>query len=331
MLCKQGIFLQFLKVIPRSIRLSGLSGKWLALLSTGWIPGLQSTITQAVVSEKCTWPPDIRFSQKHFLMSAFTKKKIGCPHTLGEKLTRARKLKSLELRQVEQDTKVAFKYLQALERGQYDQLPASIYTRGFLVRYATLLDLPAATLLADYEHELTCFRQARKNHQGVLLANRSKQDQPGLLRPSITDQWLKHPNRFLVTPGILWGGIISLFLVAVLGYMWFQVVSFAAAPPLEVVTPGSALKVTVQQVEVAGITDPSAQITINNQPVAVDLDGHFRQQVQLVDGMNTIEIAAVNKAEKQTLKTLQLMADLPKPPTTIDTPALPATSEGIKE
>ncbi|MEK7183918.1 MAG: hypothetical protein AAB701_00115 [Patescibacteria group bacterium] len=145
------------------------------------------------------------------------------------------------------------------------------------------------------------------------------------LRPSITDEWLKHPNRLLVTPGVLWGSLIGSFLVAVFGYMWFQVASFAAAPPLEVVTPGTAIRVTVEHVEVAGITDPTAEILINNQPVAVGPDGHFRQDVQLVDGMNTIEIAAVNKAEKQTLKTLQLMAELPT--VAVDPPVTPPPSE----
>ncbi len=247
-------------------------------------------------------------------MVAFTRRTIGCPHTIGEQLSRARKLRKLELRHVEQETKVALKYLQALEQGQYDQLPVAIYTRGFLTRYAAFLGLNVSKLLSEYQHELTCYQQASK----ARLTRQQTQavGKPALLRPSITDEWLKHPNRILVTPGVLWGGVIGSFLVAVLGYMWFQVASFAAAPPLEVVTPGTAVRVSVEHVEVAGITDPTAEILINNQPVAVDPDGHFRQDVQLVEGMNTIEIAAVNKAEKQTLKTLQLMAELPEPPTT---------------
>lgn len=262
-------------------------------------------------------------------MPVFTKRKIGCPHSLGEQLTRARKLKSLELRQVEQETKVAFKYLQALECGQYDQLPAPIYTRGFLVRYIALLCLNETALLKEYDHELVCFEQAHKALKSKQISSLKRSARDGMLQPSVTDEWLKHPNRWLITPGLLWGGVISVFLVGVLTYMWFQVASFAAAPPLEVVTPGTAVKVTVEQIEVAGITDPNAQILINNQPVSVDGSGHFRQQVQLVDGMNTIEIAAVNKAEKQTLKTLQLMADLPKVPT--NQAIAPTTSEGTKE
>lgn len=259
-------------------------------------------------------------------MVAFTKRTIGCPHTVGEQLARARKLRKLELRHVEQETKVALKYLAALETGQYGQLPAVIYTRGFLTRYATFLGLNITKLLNEYQQELTCFQQASKAQSRRQQA-KQQPGQPALLRPSITDEWLKHPDRVLVTPGVLWGGVIGSFLVAVLGYMWFQVASFAAAPPLEVVTPGSAVRVSVEHVEVAGITDPRAEILINNQPVAVDPDGHFRQDVQLVEGMNTIEIAAVNKAEKQTLKTLQLMAELPEPPVAEPTQVEPAPAE----
>ncbi len=241
-------------------------------------------------------------------MAAFTKRKIGCAQTLGEKLMRARKRKSLELRAVERETKVAFKYLLALERGRYGELPAPIYARGFLARYAAFLGLDAAQLAAEFDHELMCYRSLTR-------ARASKQAQEGVLRLNVADEWLKRPNRWFVTPGVLWGGVIGVFLVGIMTYLWFQVASFAAAPPLDIVTPGSSVRVSVEQVEVAGSTDPTAQLTINNQPVTVDADGHFRQRVQLVEGMNTLEIAAVNKAEKQTLKTIQLMADLSAPAT----------------
>jgi hypothetical protein len=114
-------------------------------------------------------------------------------------------------------------------------------------------------------------------------------------------------------------------MLVILGYIWFQVSSFAAAPPLEIVTPGAEVRVTVEQVEVAGLTDPMAQLMINDQPVTVDTEGRFRQPVALVAGVNTIEISVKNKAEKETVKTIQLLADIPEQQ--IDLTAIPTLPE----
>ena len=196
------------------------------------------------------------------------------------------------------------KHLQALERGQYTHLPATIYTRGFLTRYAAYLELKPDAVLADYESEAACFAQAMR-------VKRSKQSEEGLLRPHVADEWLKDPNRLTLTPSMIWGTSLSVIMLVIVGFVWFQVASFAAAPPLEISTPGSQLRVSVDQVEVSGTTDPMAELAINGQPVAVDTTGQFHQAVNLVDGVNTLEISAKNKAEKETVKTIQLLADIP--------------------
>ncbi|MBI4023298.1 helix-turn-helix domain-containing protein [Candidatus Berkelbacteria bacterium] len=239
-------------------------------------------------------------------MSPFTKKRLSAKQRLGTKLARARKRHGADLRVAERETRIACKYLQALEDGRYGDLPASVYVRGFLIRYAAYLGLRAEVILADYAHESACYQQAH-------AVRSSKQAEAGVLRPRVAEDWLKQQRQWYLTPGVLWGSTASVFLVGVLGYLWFQVTSFAAAPPLDVVTPGSEIRVSVEQVEVAGITDPAAELRINDQVVAVDAQGHFRQPVQLMDGVNTIEISAQNRADKETVKTIQLLADIPEP------------------
>lgn len=238
-------------------------------------------------------------------MTAFRRTRIGSSTPLGKKLQRARKRKELSLRAVELATKVPLRHLEAIESGQYHLLPEQVYLRGFLTRYATCLGLAPEKVLAEYEHEYTAWNDVRH----VRLSKQNQEE--GLLRPHVTDEWLVRARQWHVTPEVLWGATASLFLVGILGYIWFQVASFAAAPPLDVVSPGTDVAVTVQQIEVAGITDPGATLTINNQAVAVDAEGHFRQKVQLAPGINTIELAATNKADKETVKTIQLLADVP--------------------
>ena len=63
---------------------------------------------------------------------------------LGNALVEARKARGLTLRDVERDTRISTKYLQALEDGHLDVLPAPVYARAFMRTYAQYLGLDAS-------------------------------------------------------------------------------------------------------------------------------------------------------------------------------------------
>ncbi|MBI4032271.1 helix-turn-helix domain-containing protein [Candidatus Berkelbacteria bacterium] len=238
-------------------------------------------------------------------MTPFSKRRIASSQSLGKKLLAARKRKGVDLRTAEAETHIPMKHLESLEHGTYHHLPSPVYTRGFLTRYAMYLGLKPEIVLAAYDDEYSCYNQIRH----VRVSKQTPQE--GLLRPHVTDEWLGRSRPWFITPELLWGSSIAVLLVGLLGYIWAQVASFAAAPPLDVQTPGE-VAVSVEQVNVIGTTDPSASLTINEQPVAVDATGHFNQPVRLIDGVNTLEISATNKANKETTKTIQLLADIPQ-------------------
>ncbi len=60
---------------------------------------------------------------------------------LGDKLQAARKIQGLTLEQVANRTRIQDSYLRALEEGSFEQLPARVFTKGFVRSYARLLDL----------------------------------------------------------------------------------------------------------------------------------------------------------------------------------------------
>jgi cytoskeleton protein RodZ len=70
---------------------------------------------------------------------------------LGDLLRKAREDRGLSLAQVEAATRIRSDYLQALEREDYDRLPAPVYVKGFLRNYALHLDLDAKQVLSLYE------------------------------------------------------------------------------------------------------------------------------------------------------------------------------------
>lgn len=66
---------------------------------------------------------------------------------LGKALAEARTARGLTLHDVERDTRISGRYLQALEQGQLDVLPAPVYARAFMRTYAQYLGLNARELV----------------------------------------------------------------------------------------------------------------------------------------------------------------------------------------
>jgi cytoskeletal protein RodZ len=66
---------------------------------------------------------------------------------LGKALSQARVARGLTLHDVERDTRISQRYIQALENEEFEAMPAPVYTRAFLRTYAQYLGLSAPTLM----------------------------------------------------------------------------------------------------------------------------------------------------------------------------------------
>ncbi|MDX1399581.1 MAG: helix-turn-helix domain-containing protein, partial [Oceanospirillum sp.] len=71
---------------------------------------------------------------------------------LGHILREARETKGLTLQEVQQETRINTRYLEALENGNYESLPTPVHVRGFLRNYARFLGLDPQPLLDRYEY-----------------------------------------------------------------------------------------------------------------------------------------------------------------------------------
>ena len=70
---------------------------------------------------------------------------------LGSLLREAREAKGLTLSDAQEATRINRSYLEALEEGQYEQLPTPVHARGYLRNYARYLKLDPEPLLERYE------------------------------------------------------------------------------------------------------------------------------------------------------------------------------------
>lgn len=75
---------------------------------------------------------------------------VGDLQSLGQMLRQAREARALTLEEVEAQTRIRIKYLQALENGDLSILPSVAHARGFLRNYAQFLRLDANAILAQF-------------------------------------------------------------------------------------------------------------------------------------------------------------------------------------
>ncbi|MBE0446694.1 MAG: helix-turn-helix domain-containing protein [Actinobacteria bacterium] len=70
---------------------------------------------------------------------------------IGKVLTEARSKLEKSIKEVVLETKIRAKYIEALERDDFECLPGDVYTRGFIKTYATYLGLDPKPLVDQYK------------------------------------------------------------------------------------------------------------------------------------------------------------------------------------
>ena len=224
-------------------------------------------------------------------MAGFRQKKISLGQTLPDKLRKARLEKEISLEEAQEATKIQAKYLEILEGGDYQSLPGEIYAKAWIKIYAKFLDLEIGELLNDYKLEK------------IVNDRVSKMDKPAQL---------KRPSRFNVLgPRILKVFGISIVVLFLLGYLGWEVKNIIAAPPITIYEPPNNFKTSESRVLIKGQTEVEVQLTINNEIVLPDENGNFSQEINLVNGLNNLEISAKKKHSKtKNLELIILREDL---------------------
>ena len=69
---------------------------------------------------------------------------------IGNTLREARVRRNITLQQVEEDTKIRVKYVQAMENEDFDVMPGATFVKGFLRTYSQYLSLDPEVMLGEY-------------------------------------------------------------------------------------------------------------------------------------------------------------------------------------
>src|SRR5450759_1752826 len=213
--------------------------------------------------------------------------------SLPERLVAARERKGVDIYRAERDTKIRARYLEALEHGDYRELPGAVYTKGFLRNYALYLGLDPEEVLLQWKHE---------RGDAAIPA------EPVLAVPKP----LAAPRQGLTfSPVVVVAALLTVLIGVFAIYMGIQLVRFAKPPTLEVTNP-SQLVIDVPEetttYTLRGTSIPGATITITaagrDQPyrVSADSTGRWSTDVDLRRGRNQFDI---NAAEPDTGKTAE--------------------------
>jgi cytoskeletal protein RodZ len=235
--------------------------------------------------------------------------------SLGLQLRAAREAKGWDLARAERETRIRARYLAALEQGDYRDLPSPVYTRGFVRNYAQYVGLDPERAIDAYRREAFPEDPARKP---------VVQPQPIAARRGGT---------LILTRGRVAAVALLALVLALVGYMAYQFITFAGTPALTITAPATdvaAYPATVYVIR--GETEPNAEITVDGlrttPAVTASASGSFSVRVELVPGSNVITLVATDPVTGRTSDPVQrtitvtLAVETPAPS---GSPAAPST------
>jgi cytoskeletal protein RodZ len=234
--------------------------------------------------------------------------------SLPDRLAAARERKGVDLTRAERDTKIRARYLSALERGDYRELPGSVYTKGFLRNYAIYLGLDPEEILRQWRRE----RGDQAAPEPAIVP----------LRP------IAEPARPLTfSPSVIVAALMTFGVVAFGIYLSVQLLRYAKPPELAVTSPSPAsisVAETLTTYRIAGTSTPGALISITapgrDQPYRVNAlpDGSWSIDVDLRRGQNRFDVTATSPdTGKQADQPRQLVITVPF--AAVETPTLTVT------
>jgi hypothetical protein len=217
--------------------------------------------------------------------------------SLAEQLSAARVRKGVDIHRAERDTKIRARHLDALERGDPNDLPGAVYTTGFVRSYAAYLGL-------DPDDAVDQWRRERGGAEaGGARGPRRRQ-------PLAVPRAMPAPRRQLTfTRSMAWAALLTAVVAAFAVYLGVQLLRYARPPVLVVTEPAAA----VQTVDAAatsyvlrGTSVAGAAISITtpgrDRPyrVVAASDATWAAQVDLRRGPNQFDISAADPVTGKT-------------------------------
>ena len=98
------------------------------------------------------------------------------PQDFGSHLKHEREMRGISLEEIAASTKIQIRYLQALENNQFDQLPGTVFIKGFVRSYAKTIGCNADDLISAYDESIGSPQQDADQIERDLADRQDSQD-----------------------------------------------------------------------------------------------------------------------------------------------------------
>jgi hypothetical protein len=115
-------------------------------------------------------------------------------------------------------------------------------------------------------------------------------------------------SSFVLTPKIIFISVIFVIVLGSFWYLYYEVNSFASSPRLVILKPMDGAVIEGKTVHISGVAEKDSVLFINDQPVLVNENGEFGEDVGLAEGFNNITVKAKNRFEKETTRAISVKA-----------------------
>lgn len=207
-------------------------------------------------------------------MNNFTVKKIGAETTLGEKLKKLREENLYSVKRLVKKIYIHKKYIDALEKNDYTDLPDEIYTKNYIIAYVKFFRRDPAPYVNAYLDEMGKNKIAKKDKN-------------------------KNIPRFIFPARMIRFVTLLSIIVAFTAYIGFEIKEITTSPNLEIFEPIDEIIVKNPIILINGRSERETRIKINGELIMPNADGTFKEEVDLQRGLNIIKISAAKKYSKE--------------------------------
>lgn len=219
-------------------------------------------------------------------MTEFTKKNLN-DTGLGAKLKAAREFRQINVEVAARRLNIRLEYLLAIEGGRFDRLPAGLYSKNYIKDYAALLGFPTEETKKWVAENLEITNET--------------------INPF--SQKIVRRKEFMVFPKLIKNLILGFIFLACLLYLAFYFKKIIFPPFLEVYQPSKNIKISENFIEIKGITEPEAELSINGETILNTSRGDFSTSINLKKGVNNIVIKAKKKYSGEALILRQILVE----------------------
>ena len=206
--------------------------------------------------------------------------------TIGSLIKEARRKKGLTRIQLSRDTKIKKEFIKALEAHVWQSLPEYPVVVGFVKNLSQELGIDKSQALAFL----------RRDYPPQKLQINPKPD--------------VGKNEFRWNPRLTFLVGVAAVILTIFGYLGFQYINFIRPPSLTVGAPIEGQEIFESLLVVVGKTEATAAVRVNNQPALVDEHGFFRTEIEVTNETNEIEVSAISRSGKETVKRVTIRPEL---------------------